>query len=170
MNAGDKGRSSGRVLVSAGCGQTAQVEEELARQAEELAVLAGILAKERAEHDADRRRFEKTMAGLAERLVAPVDEQPRPLTIADLTLVLLRQASQLINELLRAFLSNAEVSVGERSPTDLLRDIIKDCGLVDADWYLKTYPDVQDAGLDPVDHYAMYGIFEGRAPSPLFRY
>ncbi|MFQ6553776.1 hypothetical protein AAD018_015670 [Aestuariibius insulae] len=36
----------------------------------------------------------------------------------------------------------------------------------DADWYLKTYPDVAAAGLDPALHYASSGHFEGRNPGP----
>jgi GT2 family glycosyltransferase len=32
----------------------------------------------------------------------------------------------------------------------------------DRDWYLKEYPDVAHAGIDPLDHYVGYGILEGR--------
>ena len=40
--------------------------------------------------------------------------------------------------------------------------------LFDADWYLDTYPDVSGAGLDPAEHYLLYGAKEGRKPSPQF--
>ena len=40
--------------------------------------------------------------------------------------------------------------------------------LFDSDWYLKTYPDVADSGVNPLVHYLDIGGFEGRDPSPLF--
>jgi hypothetical protein len=36
--------------------------------------------------------------------------------------------------------------------------------LVDADWYLATYPDVADSGEDPIRHFALWGSLEGRRP------
>lgn len=38
----------------------------------------------------------------------------------------------------------------------------------DKRWYLKTYPDVAAAKMDPVQHYLQYGWKEGRDPSPKF--
>lgn len=38
---------------------------------------------------------------------------------------------------------------------------------VDAEWYLRTYPDVAAAGMDPQAHYALHGRAEGRLPRPL---
>jgi hypothetical protein len=38
----------------------------------------------------------------------------------------------------------------------------------DCDFYLKTYPDVKKAGIDPVRHYLSYGWLEGRNPTPTF--
>lgn len=40
--------------------------------------------------------------------------------------------------------------------------------LFDPDWYLRTYPDVAAAGVDPLRHYLQFGAAEGRDPSPLF--
>ena len=40
--------------------------------------------------------------------------------------------------------------------------------LFDKKWYLKTYPNVAVAKVDPVDHYLKYGWKEGKNPSPLF--
>lgn len=34
----------------------------------------------------------------------------------------------------------------------------------DAEWYLKTYPDVAQAGMDPWEHYFRHGAKEGRLP------
>jgi lipopolysaccharide biosynthesis protein len=46
----------------------------------------------------------------------------------------------------------------------LLRD-----GLFDIEWYLKQYPDVAAAGLDPIEHYLNTGEKEGRSPNSWFR-
>jgi hypothetical protein len=40
--------------------------------------------------------------------------------------------------------------------------------LFDRDWYIGQYPDVREAGVDPVLHYLEHGASEGRNPSPLF--
>jgi hypothetical protein len=37
---------------------------------------------------------------------------------------------------------------------------------IDKSWYLNQYDDVAKSGLDPDDHYAKYGMREGRHPSP----
>ena len=42
-------------------------------------------------------------------------------------------------------------------------------GLFDVDFYLRSYPDVAAAGLDPAAHYLLVGAREGRDPHPLFR-
>src|SRR5262249_61875386 len=39
---------------------------------------------------------------------------------------------------------------------------------VDRSWYLKEYPDVAAAGVDPVRHYLQFGWREGRDPRPDF--
>ena len=38
----------------------------------------------------------------------------------------------------------------------------------DSKWYLKTYPDVAKAKIDPVEHYIKHGWHEGRNPGPRF--
>ncbi len=40
--------------------------------------------------------------------------------------------------------------------------------LFDSDWYLKTYDDVKKEGIDPAEHYLLYGAKEGRKPSQQF--
>lgn len=45
---------------------------------------------------------------------------------------------------------------------------IKESGLFDTQWYLAAYPDVAEAGADPIAHYLRYGAAEGRDPSPNF--
>lgn len=41
-------------------------------------------------------------------------------------------------------------------------------GLFDAAWYLQSYADVGQAGLDPLVHFVRYGWQEGRRPNPYF--
>lgn len=38
----------------------------------------------------------------------------------------------------------------------------------DAAWYLREYPDIAAAGVDPFEHYLLWGWREGRNPSPTF--
>ena len=45
---------------------------------------------------------------------------------------------------------------------------IADSGLFDPAWYLNRYPDVAQAGLDPLLHYVAAGAAEGRFPGPRF--
>ena len=40
--------------------------------------------------------------------------------------------------------------------------------LFDSDWYLEIYNDVRKAGIDPAEHYLLYGAKEGRKPSQQF--
>jgi len=52
--------------------------------------------------------------------------------------------------------------------TDRQKRIVLASGLFDAQSYLSQYPDVQRAGVNPVDHYLLSGAAEGRNPNPLF--
>lgn len=47
-------------------------------------------------------------------------------------------------------------------------DLIRQSGLFNEDWYLKSYPDVADSGIDPILHYLEFGAKECRNPSPEF--
>tara|TARA_B100001146_G_scaffold209819_1_gene207130 strand:- start:544 stop:1029 length:486 start_codon:yes stop_codon:yes gene_type:complete len=49
-----------------------------------------------------------------------------------------------------------------------MRKNLAQSGLFDAAWYLRRYPDVGAAGVNPVDHYLMHGASEMRDPSPYF--
>jgi TOD1/MUCI70, glycosyltransferase-like domain len=52
------------------------------------------------------------------------------------------------------------------SPSDL-RAVVAS-GMFDERFYLKTYPDVAEAGIDPFEHYLTFGRFEKRRPSAIF--
>jgi len=46
--------------------------------------------------------------------------------------------------------------------------IIRRSGMVETDWYLATYPDVMEAGAEPVLHFCAHGWKEGRNPNFYF--
>lgn len=46
--------------------------------------------------------------------------------------------------------------------------VLSETPLFDADWYLRQYPDVAAAGVEPAVHYLQLGGPEGRNPSPRF--
>ncbi len=46
--------------------------------------------------------------------------------------------------------------------------VIKFSRLFDENWYLKQYPDVRSARMDPIEHYVLHGWREGRNPAPWF--
>ncbi|MDH4190627.1 MAG: hypothetical protein OEW21_10515 [Betaproteobacteria bacterium] len=49
-----------------------------------------------------------------------------------------------------------------------LRRLVEQSGLFFEIWYLRTYQDVADKGMNPIDHYLKLGAGEGRNPSPFF--
>ncbi len=55
-----------------------------------------------------------------------------------------------------------------RNQLSFYRRVLRKTGLFDNDWYLARYPDVVQAGLNPLVHYFKYGASEGRDPSPHF--
>lgn len=46
--------------------------------------------------------------------------------------------------------------------------LIRESGLFDEGWYLATYADAAEAGIDPVEHYLTAGAPQGHKPNPLF--
>ena len=46
--------------------------------------------------------------------------------------------------------------------------LVRKSPLFDEEWYLRTYPDVAELGVDPVRHYCLFGWKEGRNPSEYF--
>ncbi|HEY5176558.1 MAG TPA: class I SAM-dependent methyltransferase [Terriglobales bacterium] len=42
-------------------------------------------------------------------------------------------------------------------------------GMFDKDWYLQQNPDVASSGVDPLEHYILFGGLEGRNPGPAFQ-
>lgn len=48
------------------------------------------------------------------------------------------------------------------------RALVSKSGLFDAQWYLRTYPDVAQAGVDPLRHFLAVATTELRDPGPYF--
>jgi hypothetical protein len=46
--------------------------------------------------------------------------------------------------------------------------MVEQSGLFDSDWYLATYPDIEEAGVDAFSHYCDYGWKEHRQPNFYF--
>lgn len=77
---------------------------------------------------------------------------------------------------------NAPISNSQEQPSPISEDVksdvsgsevalvaaLKQSELFDPDWYLKQYPDVAIAGVDPALHYVQHGRKEGRLPSKTF--
>lgn len=51
---------------------------------------------------------------------------------------------------------------------DALIEKLEASNLFDRDWYLATYPDVAQTGMDPMWHFLKYGLDWGRRPGPGF--
>jgi hypothetical protein len=47
-------------------------------------------------------------------------------------------------------------------------DAIRSSKLFDPSWYLNSYKDVEESGMDPGEHYLRHGAAEGRNPGPSF--
>lgn len=73
----------------------------------------------------------------------------------------LRPAGRRFWRLVRRVLPEMPVSAA-------LRQRIGQSGLFDAAWYLRAYPDVAQAGLDPLAHYLTHGAIDRRAPGARF--
>jgi len=59
--------------------------------------------------------------------------------------------------------------VSGRKKSDLRAfELIEDSALFDPQWYLRAYPDVAEARVNPLDHYMNVGWHEGRDPGPEF--
>src|SRR6266536_5853307 len=63
---------------------------------------------------------------------------------------------------------NKTGSANEREQRTAQLETIRASGLFNAEWYLKRYPDVAEAGLDPLEHFVDHGWQEWRDPNPDF--
>lgn len=66
--------------------------------------------------------------------------------------------------------SENEIEKGDESVNDShsLRRLISP--YFDREYYLKEYPDIPSCGIDPFDHFCLYGVTEGRSPCEYYSY
>lgn len=64
--------------------------------------------------------------------------------------------------------ANPEPNTLSEEDYEVAVEEIEASGLFDSKWYLQQYPDVAQAGINPVVHYVMAGASEGRLPGPQF--
>ena len=125
-------------VESAHARQAAQLEIRLSRQAEEIEMLLQVV--ENKQHEAEHERIE------AERLR--------------------RAAAGAVGR--AAGLLDGRTTSSVWKPLRLRRQAaaLRNSGIFDADWYLRQYADVANAGIDPLRHYVEFGAKEGRVPNP----
>ncbi|MFM0494280.1 hypothetical protein [Paraburkholderia caledonica] len=82
----------------------------------------------------------------------------------------LRRATRLVTSRSRAHQSanGGTNGKGQKSRYAEEHRIIEASGLFDGAFYRRTYPDVANAGIDPLEHYVEWGGREGRRPNPTF--
>lgn len=149
-------------------------EESAAKEADALRVAA-----EHAAMEADTRRLaaERARDGMSADLVKTQRQASERLTeIVTLTRAL--EVSQLeidtrqknvdwLRDISRAIQSAPRwwslLPKKQRRVRELRR--LRNIGLFDSQAYLKRYPDVLEAGMDPLDHYIFHGVNEGRSVS-----
>ena len=56
----------------------------------------------------------------------------------------------------------------EKRTPDAAAAAIAATGLFDPAWYVRRYPDIGSAGIDPLEHYSRHGAGEDRDPNPYF--
>lgn len=102
---------------------------------------------------------EATLADTTARLDAATAESER--CRAD------RDRLQAVAVRLRARLPSADGASYAAQTADNL-SVMRESGLFDAAFYLERYPDVSEAGLDPLAHFDQFGWREGRKPNAIF--
>lgn len=64
--------------------------------------------------------------------------------------------------------AGGEGDAGMLTALDAAGELQLVAGHLDRAFYLAAYPDIAEAGIDPVEHYVAHGWREGRDPTPLF--
>lgn len=75
---------------------------------------------------------------------------------------------RLVKKLLPGSVWRHRAGIAARRELDRTLVQIRNSGWFDPDWYLRSYRDVKETGIDPVEHYHMHGWKEGRNPGPGF--
>lgn len=113
--------------------------------------------KARIEREANFWRHRLNGVGLLGEKAAPASSAPEPRAAESASIV-------------PRVVTTRPTSVWARlfSRSRLTAQKLASSGLFDAEWYLSEYPDVREAGVDPLVHFVKFGHREGRSPGPNF--
>jgi glycosyltransferase involved in cell wall biosynthesis len=64
--------------------------------------------------------------------------------------------------------SSQETAANNRLSAAEAMSLLGASGLFLRDWYLETYPDIAEAGVNPLEHFYLWGFSSGRRPNPYF--
>lgn len=80
------------------------------------------------------------------------------------------QHQELLLQWLQAFAARTSCALYKKHRTMLKKHkaLLDSSASFDADWYVRTYPDVAESGIEPAIHYLKFGMLEGRNPSADF--
>ncbi|WP_133170125.1 hypothetical protein [Kumtagia ephedrae] len=130
-----------------------EARSNLARRFEEIARITSIAD----ERDAARNALEREISALRD-----ANEQ-------------LLTEKQIQNEIRASALKSGKISLNRGLTSRFLTkqsrealDVIRASEFFDSRWYLETYSDIAEVGLDAAQHYLFYGAYEGRNPGPRF--
>jgi hypothetical protein len=115
-----------------------------------------------------KRKYRRVQAEAAQLREKLAEVQLELATVESRTIGM--QVSAMFRARLHQFLDRIPGIASRDASTKQRRNIatIQGSGLFDAEWYLRTYPDVAVAGVDPIRHYIATGWKEGRDPGPDF--
>ena len=147
---------------------TEKLEMENNRQARELAILADLLMQERINARFKIENLEHALANLATVLTSPGSISIKSTYTSNNINDTEALSHKTLNQVLRFIIKQAKWNRRLTETEDAIKSLIEVSGLIDRDWYLEINEDVKNAGSDPVTHYLKDGIFEDRAPSPIF--
>ena len=75
----------------------------------------------------------------------------------------------LVSKIFRAILNRLQSDrITESQQNKKFLKVIEASQYFDPEWYLNRNPDVRNAGMNPAEHYLLYGWKEGRCPGPEF--
>lgn len=127
----------------------------IGRQQSEIAEVDAVRDSLRTELDAWNRSIE---GRILRRLRNIADRSPRAMRMAGRAIMLVNRLRPATRRKIREGIARQREEIA----------LIRASGLLDADWYRRTYPDVATAGHDPALHYLEHGVADGRDPGPDF--
>lgn len=97
------------------------------------------------------------------------DELSKALAHANAQLDTRRQASAMfIGKVIMALTGHAPDKQLKPKAIAALGRKLQHAGVLNINWYLTNNRDVADAGVDPVEHYLLHGLLEGREPNNIY--